>query len=49
MKCKSSRYFEVDPNGDGQKRQTTISKNILCYLLVLPRIQWLFINEDTAQ
>jgi hypothetical protein len=20
IKCKSSRYFEVDPNGDGQKR-----------------------------
>jgi hypothetical protein len=49
IKCKSSRYFEVDPNGDGQKRQTTIAKNILHYLPVLPRIQRLFMTEDTAQ
>jgi hypothetical protein len=49
IKCKSSRYFEVDPNGDGQKRQTTIANNILRYLPVLPRIQRLFMTEDTAQ
>ncbi|KAK1603287.1 hypothetical protein QYE76_017897, partial [Lolium multiflorum] len=36
-------------NGDGQKRQTTIAKNILRYLPVLPRIQRLFMTEDTAQ
>ncbi|KAK1618688.1 hypothetical protein QYE76_024205 [Lolium multiflorum] len=42
-------YFEVDTNGDGQKRQTTIAKNILRYLPVLPRIQRLFMTEDTAQ
>ncbi|KAK1665536.1 hypothetical protein QYE76_053695 [Lolium multiflorum] len=41
-------YFEVDRNGDGQKRQT-IAKNILRYLPVLPRIQRLFMTEDTAQ
>ncbi|KAK1660468.1 hypothetical protein QYE76_048627 [Lolium multiflorum] len=44
-----SRYFEVDTNGDGQKRQTTVAKNILRYLPVLPRIQRLFMTEDTAQ
>ncbi|KAK1686147.1 hypothetical protein QYE76_046995 [Lolium multiflorum] len=49
IKCNSSRYFEVDRNGDGQKRQTTVAKNILRYLPVLPRIQRLFMNEDTAQ
>ena len=42
-------HFEVDTNGDGQKRQTTIAKNILRYLPVLPRIQRLFMTEDTAQ
>ncbi|KAK1613456.1 hypothetical protein QYE76_037129 [Lolium multiflorum] len=42
-------YFEVDRNGDGQKRQTTVAKNILRYLPVLPRIQRLFMTEDTAQ
>ncbi|KAK1630602.1 hypothetical protein QYE76_004917 [Lolium multiflorum] len=47
--CNSSRYFEVDTNGDGQKRQTTVAKNILRYLPVLPRIQRLFMTEDTAQ
>ncbi|KAK1620140.1 hypothetical protein QYE76_025657 [Lolium multiflorum] len=40
---------QVDRNGDGQKRQTTIAKNILRYLPVLPRIQRLFMTEDTAQ
>ncbi|KAK1651679.1 hypothetical protein QYE76_069484 [Lolium multiflorum] len=40
-------YFEVDRNGDGQK--TTIAKNILRYLPVLPRIQRLFMTKDTAQ
>ncbi|KAK1606420.1 hypothetical protein QYE76_030093 [Lolium multiflorum] len=45
----SPRYFEVDRNGDGQKRQTTIAKNILRYLPVLPRIQRFFMTEDTAQ
>ncbi|KAK1610350.1 hypothetical protein QYE76_034023 [Lolium multiflorum] len=49
IKCNSSRYFEVDRNGDGQKRQTTVAKNILRYLPVLPRIHRLFMTEDTAQ
>ncbi|KAK1626368.1 hypothetical protein QYE76_000683, partial [Lolium multiflorum] len=44
--CRSR--FE-DRNGDGQKRQTTVAKNILRYLPVLPRIQRLFMTEDTAQ
>ncbi|KAK1684342.1 hypothetical protein QYE76_045190 [Lolium multiflorum] len=45
----TKKYFEVDTNGDGQKRQTTVAKNILRYLPVLPRIQRLFMTEDTAQ
>jgi hypothetical protein len=49
IKCKSSRYFEVDTNGDGQKRQTAIAQKILRYLPVLPRIQRLFMTEETAQ
>ena len=47
--CESSRYFEVDTNGDGQKRQTQVARNILRYLPVLPRIQRLFMTEETAQ
>ena len=49
IKCKSSRYFEVDTNGDGQKRQTAVAQKILRYLPVLPRIQRLFMTEETAQ
>ncbi|KAK1621159.1 hypothetical protein QYE76_026676 [Lolium multiflorum] len=45
----SSGHHQVDRNGDGQKRQTTVAKNILRYLPVLPRIQRLFMTEDTAQ
>jgi hypothetical protein len=49
IRCKSSRYFEVDPNGDGQKRQTGVAQNILRYLPIIPRLQRLFMTEDTAQ
>jgi hypothetical protein len=46
--CKSSRYFEVDA-GDGQKRQTGVAQKILRYLPFLPRIQRLFMTEESAQ
>ncbi|KAK1621124.1 hypothetical protein QYE76_026641 [Lolium multiflorum] len=44
----SSQQIHAYRNGDGQKRQTTIAKNILRYLPVLPRIQRLFMTEDTS-
>jgi hypothetical protein len=46
--CKSSRYFEVK-SGDGTKRQTEIPQKILRYLPFLPRLQRLFMTEETAQ
>lgn len=48
VKCKSSRYFEVDA-GNGQKRQTGVAQKILRYLPFLPRIQRLFMTEESAQ
>ena len=47
-KCKSSRYLEVD-SGDGQKRQLTIPMKILRHLLFLPRIQWIYMTEESAK
>ena len=46
--CKSSRYVVVD-NGEGEKRQTKIPVNILRYLPVIPRIQRLYMMEETAR
>ena len=48
LKCKSSRYMEVD-NGDGQKTQLTVAKKVLRYLPFLPRIQRLFMTNESAQ
>ena len=48
-KCKSSRYMEVD-SGDGQKRQLKgIPVKILRYLLFIPRIQRLYMTEESAK
>ena len=47
-KCKSSRYLEVD-SGDGQKRQLTIPAKVLRHLPFVPRIQWLFMTEESAK
>ena len=47
-KCKSSRYLEVDSD-DGQKRQLTIPMKILRYLPFLPRIQRLYMTEESAK
>jgi hypothetical protein len=47
-KCKSSRYLEVD-SGDGQKRQLTIPVKILQYLPFVPRIQRLYMTEESTK
>ena len=47
-KCKSSRYLEVDSD-DGQKRQLTIPVKILRYLPFLPRIQRLYMTEESVK
>jgi hypothetical protein len=47
-KCNSSRYVEVD-SGDGEKRQLNIPVSIVRYLPFLPRIQRLYMTEETAK
>ena len=47
-KCKSSRYLEVD-SCDGQKRQSTVPVKILRYLPFIPRIQRLYMTEESAK
>jgi len=47
-KCKSSRFVEVE-SGDGSKRQLTIPVKILRYLPFIPRIQRLYMTEDSAK
>ena len=48
-KCKASRFLKVDA-GDGQpKKQLTIPVKILRYLPFIPRIQRLFMTEESAQ
>jgi hypothetical protein len=47
-KCKSSRYVEVD-SGDGQKRQLKIPMRVLQHLSFLPRLQQLFMTEESTK
>jgi hypothetical protein len=47
-KCKSSRFEEV-PVGDGQMKQTDIAQKIVWYLPFVPRIQRLYMTEETAK
>jgi hypothetical protein len=47
-KCKSSRFIEVD-SGDGQKRQLDIPLTILRHLPFIPRIQRLYMTEESAK
>jgi predicted Zn-ribbon and HTH transcriptional regulator len=47
-KCKSSRFMEVD-SGDGQKRQLDIPVTILRHLPFIPRIQRLYMTEESAK
>ena len=47
-KCNSSRFMEVD-SGDGQKRQLDIPLTILRHLSFIPRIQRLYMTEESAK
>ena len=47
-KCKSSRFLEVD-SGDGQKRQLEIPVTILWHLPFIPRIQRLYMTEESMK
>jgi hypothetical protein len=47
-KCKSSRLMEVD-FGDGQKSQLDIPLTILRHLPFIPRIQRLYMTEESAK
>jgi hypothetical protein len=47
-KCASSRYLEVE-SSDGQKRQLEIPVKILRYLPFIPRIQRLYMTEQTVK
>ena len=46
--CNSSRYVVVD-NGMGEKTQTKIPVNVLRYMPIVPRLQRLFMVEETAR
>ncbi|XP_066396736.1 uncharacterized protein [Miscanthus floridulus] len=47
-KCKASRYIELE-SGDGRKTQTKVGAKILRYLPFIPRIQRLFMSEESAK
>jgi hypothetical protein len=47
-KCKSSRFMEVE-SGDGHKRQLNIPVTILRHLLFIPRIQRLYMTEESTK
>jgi hypothetical protein len=47
-KCKSSRFMEVEC-GDGQKRQLDILVTILRHLPFIPRIQRLYMTEESPK
>ena len=47
-KCESSQFVEVD-SGDGQKRQLAVPVKVLRYLPPIPRIQRLFMTEESAK
>ena len=46
--CESCRYIVVD-NGMGEKRQTKITVSVLRYMPIIPRLQRLFMVEETAR
>ena len=48
VKCGASRFLEVE-GSDGQKTQLTVAKKILRYLPFIPRIQRLFMTEESAK
>ena len=48
LKCKASRYVEID-HGDGKKKQLNIIEMVLRYLPFIPRIQRLYMPEESAK
>ena len=46
--CKSSRYVVLD-NGMGEKTQAKIPVNVLRYMPIVPRLQRLFMVEETTR
>ena len=49
-KCKASRFLEVESgDGGGQKRQLKIPTRVLRHLPFVPRLQRLFMTEETAK
>ncbi len=46
--CESCRYLVVD-NGMGEKRHTKIAVSVLRYMPIAPRLQRLFMVEETAK
>ena len=48
-KCKASRFLEVDSSDGQPKKQLTIPVKILRNLPFIPRIQRLFMTEESAQ
>jgi hypothetical protein len=47
-KCKASRYVEVE-GSDGNKKQSKIPEKVLRYLPVLPRLQRMYMTEESAK
>jgi hypothetical protein len=47
-KCKASRYVEVD-GSDGKKEQSKIPEMVVQYLPLTPRLQWMFMTEESAK
>jgi hypothetical protein len=47
-KCKASRYVQVE-GSDGNKKQSKIPEKVLRYLPVLPRLQRMYMTEESAK
>ena len=47
-KCKASRFVEVE-RSDGTKKQSPIPEKVLRYLPVIPRLQRLYMTEESAK
>jgi hypothetical protein len=48
VKCGSPRYIEVD-SSNGNKKQLTVPIKVLRYLPFLPRLQRLYMLEDSVK
>jgi uncharacterized Zn finger protein (UPF0148 family) len=47
-KCGASRYVEVE-GSDGKKKQSKVPEKVLRYLPIIPRIQRLYMTEESAK